>query len=217
MLSTLKVIPQLIGDQYEVWAVSFDPTETPALAAEKKHGYVASYTRARAGAVNASASWHFLTGDAANIAALTKAVGFRYRFDDATQQFIHPAGLMLLTPEGKIARYFFGIDYDPTDLRLSLVEASHGKIGSFTDKILLFCYHYDPTTGKYGLAVANTLRAGGALTLLLLGAFFTFLWRADRRRTKRLLALSPHAQGLQSPGGDAPPLSTTSEPEGPHE
>lgn len=208
MLSTLKVIPQNVGDQFDVWTVSFDPNETPDLAMAKKQDYVKSYERTRPAAVNASAGWHFLTGDAEAIAGLTKAVGFRYRWDDATKQYVHPAGLMILTPEGKIARYFFGIDFEPTDLRLSLVEASGGKIGTPTDKLLLFCYHYDPATGKYGLAITNALRVGGGLTILLLGAMVGWLWRADRRRTRWLMSI--HTDGglpENGSGGHAPDVA----------
>ncbi|HEY4330340.1 MAG TPA: SCO family protein [Phycisphaerae bacterium] len=205
-LSTMKVIPQSIGDEYDVWTISFDPKETPALAAEKRGGYLRTYERTRPGAKNAAAGWRFLTGPPESIAALTGTVGYRYRWDEATGQFVHPAGLILLTPEGKISRYFFGIDYDPTDLRLSLVEASQGRIGSVTDKILLYCYHYDPATGRYGLAIANVLRAGAAFTLVALAGGLAMLWRADRRRTRRLLT-RVH-EGVPSPlphvrGGDA--------------
>jgi protein SCO1/2 len=188
MMSTLKVIPQTIGDQYDVWTVSFDPAETAELAASKKKGYVKSYERTRGGAEHVSEGWHFLTGDAKNIAALTSAVGYRYRWDAASSQFIHPAALTILTPEGRISRYFFGVDFDQMDVRLALVDASHGTIGTLTDKVLLFCYHYDPTTGRYGFAVLRALKVGGALTVLLMGGLIGMLWRADRRRTRRLLA-----------------------------
>jgi protein SCO1/2 len=187
-LSTLKVIPQTVGNEYDVWVVSFDPKETPQLAAEKKGNYLRSYARTRPNATGASAGWHFLTGTAENIGQLTKTVGYRYRWDPGTHQFVHPAALVMLTPEGRISRYFFGVDYDPTDVRLSLVEASNGRIGTVTDKILLFCYHYDPATGRYGLAVANALRIGASLMILLLGTSLVLLWRADRRRTRRLLS-----------------------------
>jgi protein SCO1/2 len=186
-LSTIKVIPQTIGDEYDVWVVSFDPNETPQLAAKKKESYLRSYERTRPSATNASAGWHFLTGTQSNIDQLTKTVGYHYRWDPASNQFVHPAALILLTPDAKISRYFFGVDYDPTDLRLSLVEASNGRIGTITDKILLFCYHYDPATGRYGLVVANALRVGGVITILILGTALALLWRADRRRTRRLL------------------------------
>jgi len=197
-LNAIRVVPQNLGEQYNVWTISFDPKEGPSLASEKKNGYVASYVRTRPHVNTAAAGWHFLTGDALNIARFTSAVGFRYKWDEGTQQYIHPAGILILTPEGKIARYFFGVDYDPTDLRLSLVEASNGKIGSLTDKLLLFCYHYDPSTGKYGLVIARTLQVGAAITLISLGLGFYLLWRIDRRRTKAGLAL---AASLAHPGG----------------
>jgi len=195
MLSTYKVIPQDIGNQYDVWTVSFDPAETPELAAAKKGEYVRTYLRTRPRATQAEAGWRFLTGDQENIRQLTHAVGFRYRWDAATGQFIHPAALIMLTPDVQVSRYFFGVDYDPTDLRLSLVEASNGNIGSLTDKVLLYCYHYDPATGKYGLAVTHAVQAGGAVTVLLLGGGMALLWRIDRRRTRRQLAAVPREGG----------------------
>jgi protein SCO1/2 len=195
MLSSLRVVPQRIGSDFDVWVVSFDPSETPELAMAKKQSYLRSYLRTRPEATDASAGWHFLTGTPDSIDALTEAAGYRYRYDLATHQYVHPAGLIVLTPEGNISRYFFGIDYEPTDLRLSLVEASAGKIGTFSDKILLYCYHYDPATGKYGLAVANALRVGGALTIVLLATGLGLLWRADVRRTRRLMAATPSSKG----------------------
>jgi protein SCO1/2 len=186
-LSTLKVIPQRLGTDYDVWVVSFDPKETAELAAAKKKGYVNSYLRVHPQAQDVSGGWHFLTGDSANIAALTEVVGYHYRWDPPTQQYVHPAALILLTPEARVSRYFFGIDYDPTDVRLSLVEASHGSIGTITDKILLFCYHYDPATGRYGLVVTNLLRVASGIMVLALAGGIALLWRADRRRTRRLM------------------------------
>ncbi len=198
MLGTFKVIPQNIGDQYDVWAVSFDPSETPKLAAAKKRDYLHDYTHTRPAAIHASEGWHFLTGDASQIQKLTDTVGFHYRWDDHTQQFVHPAGLVILTPQGAISRYFFGVDFEPTDLRLSLVEASGGKIGAITDQVLLFCYHYDPSTGKYTFAVGNALRVGAALTVLLLAGAMGMLWRADRRRTRRLLKIAAESPAWES-------------------
>ncbi len=196
LLSTMKTIPQTVGDEYDVWTVSFDPKETAALAARKKAEYVHSYNRVKGAGTVAEDGWRFLTGDAENIAKLTAAAGFRYKWDALSQQYVHPAGIMILTPEAKIARYFFGIDFDPTDIRLSLVEASANKIATPTDKLLLFCYHYDPATGRYGLAVANTLRAAAILTLLGLGGLGWILWRYDRRRTRHLLqGVGPLSEG----------------------
>ena len=189
-LNAIRVVPQNLGEQYNVWTISFDPKEGSDLASEKKKGYVASYLRTRPTVNTAANGWHFLTGDAVNIARFTSAVGFHYKWDEGTQQYIHPAGILILTPEGKIARYFFGVDYDPTDLRLSLVEASNGKIGSLTDKLLLFCYHYDPSTGKYGLVIAKNLQLGAAVTLIVLGFGVVSLWRIDRRRTRAGLRIA---------------------------
>ena len=163
MLGSFRQVSFNIGEQFEVITVSFDPHETPDLAAAKKGTYIKAYNRPAA-----EASWHFLTGDEANIKRLTEAVGFRYLWDDQTRQFAHASGIMVLTPEGKIARYFYGIEYPPKDMRLGLVEASQSKIGTPIDVLMLYCYHYDPATGKYGAVVMNIMRLAGGLTLFLI-------------------------------------------------
>ncbi|HVX84897.1 MAG TPA: SCO family protein [Phycisphaerae bacterium] len=192
-LSTLKVMPLTLGKDYDVWTISFDPRETSAVASEKHDEYVRAYDRTKyfgnaAPVGNTGPNWHFLTGDQANITRLTQAVGFHYKWDAASQQFYHPAGLTILSPDRTISRYFFGVNFDPTDLRLSLDEAAHGKIGSVTDTILLCCYHYDPTTGRYGLAIVRLLQIFGALTILVIGGALAYLFHIDRRRTRALLA-----------------------------
>jgi protein SCO1/2 len=164
MVGAFKTLTFLPGEQYEIVTVSFDSRETPALAAAKKTMYVNYLPEAkRAAATN---GWHFLTGDEANIKALTEAVGFRYQFDKATDQFAHASGIMVLTPQGKLAQYYYGIEYSPKDLRLGLVEASANKIGTPVDQLLLYCYHYDPAAGKYGAIVMNMVRLGGVLTVI---------------------------------------------------
>jgi len=163
MMGAFRQVSFNIGDQFEVITVSFDPRETPDLAAAKKSTYIKAYNRP-----GAEASWHFLTGDEGNIKRLTEAVGFRYLWDEQTKQFAHASGIMVLTPEGKLARYFYGIDYPPRDLRLGLVEASQNKIGSPVDALLLYCYHYDPATGKYGAIVMNIVRLAGGLSVVLI-------------------------------------------------
>jgi protein SCO1/2 len=165
------------GREFNVVTLSFDPREGPELAAAKKKTYLTRY-----GHPKAETGWHFLTGSPEPIRRLTEAVGFRYTYDGRYDQFAHASGIMVLTPEGKIAQYFYGIRYSPRDLRLGLVEASAGKIGSPVDKLLLFCFHYDPIEGKYGPAVMNFVRAGGVLTVLAIGIFVFALWRRERRR-----------------------------------
>jgi protein SCO1/2 len=162
-LGSFRQISFNMGEQYEVVTVSFDPHETPELAAAKKTTYVKAYNRP-----GGEASWHFLTGDEANIKRLTEAVGFRYLWDEQTKQFAHASGIMVLTPEGKLARYFYGIEYPPRDLRLGLVEASQNKIGTPVDALMLYCYHYDPATGKYGAVVMNIVRLAGGLSVLMI-------------------------------------------------
>jgi protein SCO1/2 len=175
MLSSFRQMSLNIGEQFEVVTVSFDPREKPPLAAAKKQAYLAGFTRP-----GVAEGWHFLTGDQESISQLADAVGFKYRYDTSTNQFAHASGIMVLTPQGKVARYFYGIDYPAKDLRLGLVEASNGRIGSPVDQLLLYCYHYDPATGKYGPVVMNMLRVGGILTVLAMAILILFL--LPRRR-----------------------------------
>jgi len=169
-------LPFEVGKDFEVLTVSFDPSETPEMATAKKHTYVQRYGRP-----GGAAGWHFLTGKEDAIKKLTAAVGFRYTYDAAHEQFAHASGIMILTPGGKIARYIFDVQFPPRDLRLALVEASANRIGSPADQILLFCFHYDPVEGKYGPAILNLLRLGGVLTLGAIGIFWICLWRRERR------------------------------------
>jgi protein SCO1/2 len=165
-----------MGKDYDVIAVSFDPRETHELAARKKREYVRKFGRN-----NAAEAWRFLTGSEQSIRALAQAVGFRYKWDEKSGQFVHPSGVMVLKPDGKIARYFFGVDYDPKDLRLALIEAGEGKVGKLTDHIMLYCFHYDPTTGKYGWAVMRALRVFGVVTLLGLTGGIWWMLRREKR------------------------------------
>lgn len=175
--SGLKRVTELsAGKDFNVLAVSFDPRDTPQLAAAKKHGIVSRYDRP-----TGEQGWHFLTGSAASSKALADAVGFHYSFDKTTGQYAHASAIMILTPEGKVSQYYYGIKYPERDLRLALVQASANKIGSLTDQVLLLCYHYDPSKGKYTLLVNNVLRAAGLSTVLALGVFLTVMVRRDRR------------------------------------
>jgi len=176
LLTSLKGMPLDVGKQFNVVTVSFNPNEKPGLAMNKKRVYVGLYGRP-----GAPEGWHFLTGDEGPIHQLADSVGFHYAYDNAADQYAHATAIMVLTPQGKISRYFYGIDYPSSDLRLSLVEASNNKIGSPVDQILLFCYHYDPTTGKYGLVIANVLRAAAAVTALVLGTIMFLLFRRERQ------------------------------------
>ena len=178
--SSLKGMNLDAGRDFEVLTVSFDPRETPEMARAKKETAVARYGRA-----GAAAGWHFLTGEEHAIQDLTRAAGFRYEWDAASQQYAHATGAVVLTPDGQIARYLFGVEYAPRDLRLSLVEASQGKLGSVVDQLLLLCYHYDPKAGRYGAVAIGAMRAGGALTVLGLGAFIVVSARRHRRLPKK--------------------------------
>jgi len=166
------------GQEFEVVTVSFDPRETPELAASKKEAYLQRYGRA-----GAKDGWHFLTGDEQQIRQLADAVGFRYRWDEMQKQFIHASGITILTPQGRVSRYFYDVKYSGRDLRLGLVEASQNRIGSPVDQVLLYCFHYDPTLGKYAASVMTFVRVGGVLTMLSIGAFVWSLSRRSRRRT----------------------------------
>lgn len=168
------------GEEFDVLVVSFDPTETPDLAASKKAAYLRRYDRP-----GAEAGWHFLTGDRASIERLTETVGFRYRYDERSKQYAHASGAIVLTPEGRTSRYFYGIDFPTRDLRLGLVEASAGRIGSPVDQILLLCFHYDPATGRYGLAIHRVMRVACAVTVLGLAGFIALSLRRERRRRRK--------------------------------
>jgi len=183
MLESFRVLPFTIGKEYDVVTISFDPRETPQLAEAKKQKYV-GFLPSKMQA-DANAGWHFLTGDAENIKRITDAVGFKYHYDEATKQFAHASGIMVATPQGKLSRYYYGISYSARDLRLGLVESAENKIGGPAEALLLYCYHYDPATGKYGAAVMNIVRAGGVLTILaILGMYVLF-----RRRNPPQLKL----------------------------
>lgn len=166
VIRSLKALSFNIGDQFNVLTVSINPGEGPALAMTKKRESIQRY--GRPGAEN---GWHFLTGEEASIKQLTEAVGFRYAYDAEKDQYAHASGIVILTPQGRISRYFYGIEYAPRDLRLGLVEASSGKIGSPVDQLLLLCYQYDPATGKYTLTIMNALRLAALATVLGLSAF----------------------------------------------
>ena len=174
LLRSLRVLSFSLGEQFDVVTVSIAPGETPALAATTKARYIQDYGRPEA-----VKGWHFLTGDEESIQRLTEAVGFRYAYDAAKVQYAHAAGIMILTPQGKIARYIYGIEFSPRDLRLALVEAAANTIGSPVDQLLLFCYQYDPTTGRYTLVVRRTVQLASLATVLGLAAFMIVMFRRD--------------------------------------
>ena len=176
LASALDVVSYDPGRDFEVVTVSFEPRETPELAAAKKSAYLRRYKRP-----GAAAAWHFLTGDAAQIRRLTEAVGFRYAWDETTKQYAHASGIMVLTADGRLARYVYGVEYAPKDLRFAIYEAAQGRILSPVDRLLLFCYHYDPTLGRYGATVMGTLRVAAVLTLAGLGTLLVTMRRREAR------------------------------------
>ena len=177
LASTLGVLSENPGEDFEVVSISIDPRETPSLALDKKAHYVE-----RSGKPSIAEGWHFLTGTEADIRRVTRAAGFRYVWDEATQQYAHPAGIVVATPEGKVSRYLFGIDYGPRDLRLALLDASNEKIGSPLKRALLYCYHYDLATGRYSLAIMRIVQVAGAATVVSICAFIFVLTRRERRQ-----------------------------------
>jgi protein SCO1/2 len=172
MAHALRQVNFDAGKQFEIVTVSFDPRDTPQRASAAKQKYLPMY-----GHPGAERGWHFLTGDQKSIAALANAVGFHYSWDARTQQFVHSAGIMILTPGGKVSQYYYGARYFPADLRLGLIEASQNQIGRLADQVVLYCYHWDPRTGRYGLIVSRVLKISGAVTLLILGSALIFLFR----------------------------------------
>lgn len=180
-LRTMKSISLDLGKDFEAVTVSFETKDTPALARAKRDVYAGQYGR-----LNAAEHWHFLTGDQASIDKLTKVAGFRYAYDPSIRQYAHAAAILLLTPDGRIDRYFYGVQYPARDFRLGLVDASEGKIGTITDQAMLLCYEYDPMTGKYGLVVMRVLRAAGGLTVLGLGLFLLAMFLKEKKRASEV-------------------------------
>ncbi|MGC8785367.1 MAG: SCO family protein [Armatimonadota bacterium] len=181
LLKSLRVLNYTPGDQFEIVTVSISPKETPALAAAKKQNFLKEYGR-----LEAAKGWHFLTGEEPQIRQLADAVGFRYVYDPKSGQYAHAAGVMLLTPTGKVSRYFYGIEYSPRDLRMGIIDASQGKVGSPVEKIILFCYQYDPTTGKYSLAIIRIVQIASVFIVLVLGGFMSVqIYREKRAQSLR--------------------------------
>lgn len=191
VVRSIREIKMTAGDEFDVVAVSFDPRETREMAAAKKATYLREYNRK-----GAERGFHFLTGTEASSQLLADSVGFRYAYDSLTNQYAHAAAILILTPEGRVARYFYGIDYPARDVRFGLEEASGGKISSPVDAVLLYCYHYDPANGKYGFVIMNALRIGGGLTLACLIGFMLIMFRRDFQ--------SAHSSSLSSSGAARP-------------
>lgn len=174
--SALSALDETVGRDFDVLAVSFDPRDTPVAAAAKKASYVDRYKR-----VGAEAGFHFLTGSAESVRTLTDAVGFKYAWDEKTQQFAHASGFVIATPDGRLSRYFYGIEYAPRDIKFALIESSAGRVGSIVDQVLLYCYHYDPKTGSYSFVAMKAVQLGGAFTLLGLVGFVVVAIRREQR------------------------------------
>jgi protein SCO1/2 len=177
LAAAMRQMPFDAGNQYNVLTVSFNPRETPELAAAAKSRYIKQYGRS-----GAEAGWHFLTGAQPEIDRLTRAVGFHYAWDPVSKQYAHATAAMVATPEGKLARYFYGVEFSPRDLRFALVEASRHKIGSPVDAVLLFCYHYDPAVGRYSLMVTRIVQLAAAVSVLIIALFILVMVRRERHQ-----------------------------------
>ena len=176
LVRTIRGIAFDVGKQFNVLTVSINPREGPVIASQRKELYIQRYGRR-----GAEDGWHFLTGQEASIRRLAQAIGYRYVYDAKKDEYAHAAGILLLTPEGRVSRYLYGVEFSPRDLRLGLVEAAANTIGSPVDQLLLYCYHYDPLTGKYGLIIMNVIRVAGFATVLMLGSFMLVMFRRDHR------------------------------------
>jgi protein SCO1/2 len=211
---TLNDVAWTVGHEFDVVSVSIDPNDTPESATKKRAQVVKSY--ARGGAAGGSVvGWHFLVGDEANIRKVTEAVGFQYRYDARQKQYAHPAAIYLLTPTGRLARYLYGIQFDPGDVRLGLLEASEGRSITTTEKLLLYCYHYDPQGKHYSLVAMNVMRLGGVVTLGAIGGFLTVMWARERRRRKERRVRDPDSRSgplsssVRDPDSRSGPLSSS--------
>lgn len=185
LTKSLKVVKFNPASEFEVVVVSFNPRETPEMAARKKDVYLREYNRA-----GTEKGWHFLTGQPEAIKKLTETVGFRYLYDASTNQYAHASGFMVATPEGKLYRYFYGIEYSPRDIRFALIEAGQNKAGTIVDQVWLYCYHYDPKTGKYGVLISSVLKLAGTSTMLLLFLYIGVSLRREKRARLAILAAS---------------------------
>jgi protein SCO1/2 len=190
IVRSARSLKMTAGNEFDVVAVSFDPHETPEMASAKKTAYMKEYERP-----GSERGWHFLTGSEASSRTLADAVGFHYAYDALTNQYAHASAIIILTPEGRTSQYFYGIEYPARDVRLALVEASHNRIGSAIDQVMLYCYHWDPARGKYGMVIQNVLRIAGLLTLFSLLTFMLIMFRRDFRT-------APHSHGHAGPAGD---------------
>lgn len=192
MTAGVRGMEWIPGEKFEMVAVSINPRETSQLAAAKKQNYLSEL-----GKPGADAGWHFLVGDSSQSAALAQALGFGYRYDEEQKEYAHAAAAFVLMPDGTISRYLYGIEFNPRDLKLALLEATDGKIGSTLDKLILYCFHYDPQAKGYVLFATNVMRIGGAICALALGIFVAILWRSERKNRARRssLTIHPHLTG----------------------
>jgi protein SCO1 len=185
----LKKVQQTPGKEFRIVTINIDPKETPEGAKKFKQRYLGMYGRPEA-----AAGWHFLTGAEPNIRAVADGVGFGYNYNEVRNEYAHPSAMAVATPDGRIARYLYGIEYDPKTLKLSLIESSEGKIGTTVDRLVLYCFHYDATEGRYAPVARNIMKVGGGISVVLLGGLLATLWLAELRKKKHTKGLHPQAQ-----------------------
>jgi len=176
--SALKVVPFTAGNEFDVVLISFDARDTPEAANAKKRAHLQHWATPET-----ANGWHFLTGEEAEIRRVTSAAGFTFEWDESSQQFAHVSGLLVATPDGRLSRYFYGVEYSPKDLRLALVDSGQGRLGSVVDELLLYCFHYDPANGRYGAVFMNIMRLGGVLTVGLVAGFIVLMRLRESRQT----------------------------------
>ncbi len=198
-VESIKGIPWTLGKEYRGLTISIDPRDTPAAAAKKRRQMLGLYARDGIDA-NSVGSWDFLVGDAANIAKVTKAVGFKYRYDERNDQYAHPAAMMMLKPDGQMARYLYGLTFDPKDVRLGLLEASQGRSISTIEKVILYCYMYDPIGAKYVIVAQNVMKIGGVITVIAISSFLGLMWSREKKRRRATIA----AKQVSGPASSRP-------------
>ncbi len=196
-VESLRNIPWTLGKQYRALTISIDPRDTPAAAAKKRRQMLGLYNRDGITA-NSAGSWDFLVGDAANIAKVANAVGFKYQYDKRNDQYAHPAAMMMLKPDGQMARYLYGLVFNPQDVRLGLLEASQGRSISTIEKVILYCYMYDPIGAKYVIVAQNVMKVGGAITVLAIGFFLSVMWSREKKRRRLEIAAAKLVSGPAS-------------------
>lgn len=200
-VDSLQNVPWTVGKEFDVISLSIDPRDTPESASKKREEVLAEYEHSEA-----KRGWHFLVGEEPEIKKVAQAVGFKYRYDERQEQYAHPAAIMLLKPSGEVARYLYGLEYSPKDVRVGLLEAADGNSVSTVEQVILYCYQYDPKGSEYVLVAWRVMRIGGLVTVILLGGFLFLMWRRELRKRRRKQA----GDDASHPTAHAPAHSSSS-------